>query len=92
MCTGNTGGEQSKYTSRRLVRKKWGKVRKKAECERASSLLGWDWFYLINCYRNIYPVCDSSTSHDVFMCSKCLHTHSDEGRGQARSSVPGGEV
>lgn len=55
------------------------------------SLLGWDRFYLINCYRNIYPGCDSSSSHDVFMCSKCLHTHwpGGEGRGQAGSSVPG---
>lgn len=44
-----------------------------AECKRDSSLLGWDQFYLINCYRNIYPGCSSSSSHDVFMCSGCVH-------------------
>lgn len=50
-----------------------------------SSLLGWDQFYLINCYRNIYPGHSSSSSHDVFMCTECVRTHwaSGGGRGQA---------
>lgn len=44
------------------------------EWERDSSLLGWDHFYPINCYRNIYPRRSLSSSHDVFMCSGCVHT------------------
>lgn len=32
----------------------------------------WDRFYLINCYRNIYPGCSLSSSHDVFMCFGCV--------------------
>lgn len=54
------------------------------QCGRDSSLLGWDQFYLINCYRNIYPGHSSFSSQDVFMCTECVCTHwaSGGGRGQ----------
>lgn len=55
-------------------------------------MLGWDQFYLINCYRNIYPGCSSSSSQDVFMHSGCVHTVQTgpvvEGGGRRRVMFP----
>ncbi len=85
VCVGEPGGVRSKNTSEGVWWRKMGV--EGAVCERDSSLLGWDQFYLINCYRNIYPGCSLSSSHDVFMCSGCVHRHGqgcrerEKGRG-----------